>query len=149
MLARCRGEWCREKEAALVQCKASSWACWETARICRVHHSRLCPRTGTGWPSDLSWAQWGLEVCHCGTSPGTDSARAGTSPKTLQPRMTMLQLGQPKTKSSRGKSERSRYQQTKADMTDRNHHAYNHKPPVPHRQSRDKVSTTCGENRGI
>lgn len=34
-------------------------------------------------------------------------------------------------------------------VTGRNHCAHNHKPPVPHRQSWNKLSTTCGENRGI
>lgn len=159
MLAVCRGEWCRDKEAteqlgaALVQCKAPNRDCWEPARICRLQHSRLWPKTGSGSPLNLSWAQCGLEVCHCGRHPRTDHTRAGTPAKTLQPWWPCCSWDTPKQRAAEENqqgADNCKQKTPKAHgVTDKYHHAHNHKPPVPCRQSWDKVSTTCGENRGI
>lgn len=101
---------------------------------------------------ELSWAQWGLEVWHCGRSPRSYNARAGTPAKTPQPWVTMPRLGYPKMKSSREKSARSRYQQKKDPQCTWSNRQKSSCPQPQSScasQAELRQSTASGENRGI
>lgn len=114
---------------------------WDTARTCRLHHSRLCPRTD---PPIWAGHRAGWRCATVGEAPGLTMPEQGHRQRHCShhgwPCCRWDTAKQRAAGENRQEEDIGRLRTPKAHgATDRNHHAHNHKPPVPHRQSWDRV----------